>query len=50
MSEAIRERDLDKIFACFINDPLVTCSIDEAKALFNEMVENTKKYLTSYNI
>ena len=50
VSEAIRERDLDKIFACFINDPLVTCSIGEAKELFNEMIENTKKYLTSYNI
>ncbi len=50
ISEAIAERDLDKIFAAFINDPLVTCSIDEAKLLFNEMIDNTKEYLKSYDI
>ena len=50
ISEAIRERDLDKIFACFINDPLVTCSMQDAKKLFWKMIENTKKYLGSYNI
>jgi len=50
ISAAIAERNLDKIFASFINDPLVTCSMSEAKALFSEMIENTKKYLTSYNI
>lgn len=50
VSEAIAERDLDKIFACFISDPLVTCSMADAKALFDEMVDNTKEYLKSYNI
>ncbi|MBR2972000.1 MAG: alpha-glucosidase/alpha-galactosidase [Clostridia bacterium] len=50
VSSAIAERDLEKIFACFINDPLVTCSMADAKILFNEMVENTKGYLKSYNI
>ena len=50
ISAAIAERDLDKIFAAFANDPLVTCSIADAKKLFDEMVENTKEYLTSYNI
>jgi alpha-galactosidase len=50
LSSAIAKRDLDEIFACFIGDPLVTCSMKEAKALFEEMVDNTKKYLTSYNI
>ncbi len=50
ISQAIAERDIDKIFACFVNDPLVTCSLSDAKALFNEMVENTKKYLTSYGL
>ncbi len=50
ISEAIAERDLEKIFACFINDPLVTCSITDARKLFAEMCENTKKYLGSYNL
>ena len=50
VSAAIAERDLEKIFAAFANDPLVTCSLDDAKKLFDEMVDNTKKYLTSYNI
>ena len=50
ISAAIAERDLDKIFNCFINDPLVTCSVSDAKNLFEEMVDNTKAYLTSYNI
>ena len=50
ISEAIANRDLDALFCAFVNDPLVTCSIDDAKKLFNEMIENTKEYLTSYNI
>jgi len=50
ISEAIAERDLEKIFACFVNDPLVTCSLSDARKLFIEMCENTKKYLGSYNI
>ena len=50
ISEAIAERDVEKIFACFANDPLVTCSISDARKLFAEMCENTKKYLTSYDL
>ena len=50
ISAAIAERDLEKIFACFTNDPLVTCSLSDARKLFREMCENTKKYLGSYNI
>ena len=50
VSSAIANRDLDEIFACFVGDPLVTCSMKEAEELFKEMVENTKEYLTSYNI
>ncbi len=49
ISAAIAERDVEKIFACFVNDPLVTCSISDARALFIEMCENTKKYLGSYD-
>lgn len=50
VSEAIAERDLGKIFNAFVNDPLVTCSYDDAKALFKEMVLNTQKYLGSYDL
>ena len=50
LAEAIANRDLDAIFAAFIGDPLVTCSMADARKLFDEMVENTKKYLTDYNI
>lgn len=49
VSEAIAERDVEKIFAAFANDPLVTCSLCDARKLFDEMCENTKKYLTMYN-
>lgn len=50
ISEGIAERNLDKIFSAFASDPLVTCGIEDARKLFNEMVENTKEYLTSYDI
>ena len=50
ISAAIAERDVEKIFACFVNDPLVTCSIEDARALFTEMCNNTKSYLASYNL
>ena len=50
LSEAIANRDLDAIFSAFIGDPLVTCSMADAKKMFDEMVENTKAYLTDYNI
>lgn len=50
VAAAIAERDLNRIFAAFVNDPLVTCTYDEAKVLFKEMVENTKEYLSMYNL
>ena len=50
LSQAIAERDLDKIFNVFVNDPLVTCSMSDAKKLFIEMCENTKPYLTMYDL
>ncbi len=46
--EAAMERNLEKAFVAFLNDPLVTISDSEARELFNEMVENTKDYLTEY--
>ena len=50
VSEGIAERDLNKIFMAFANDPLVTCTQAEAKELFKEMLENTKEYLTMYDL
>ncbi len=50
VSDAIAKRDVKRIFAVFANDPLVTCSLNDAKALFCEMAENTRKYLTMYDL
>ena len=50
ISDAIAKRDVEAIFNAFANDPLTTCSLDEARALFREMVMNTKKYLDSYDL
>ena len=50
VSTGIAQRDLNKIFCAFANDPLVTCNWQDARALFKEMCENTKKYLTDYDI
>lgn len=49
--EGIRERDLDKLFAAFMNQPLCsTLSPEEGRALFREMCENTKDYLGGYRL
>lgn len=50
ISEGIAERDLKKIFCAFVNDPLVTCNMEDAKKLFREMCESTKEYLTMYDL
>lgn len=50
VSQAIADRDMNKIFNAFANDQLVTCSLSEAKELFKEMVNNTKKYLTDFDL
>ncbi len=46
--EAAMERDLEKAFTAFVNDPLVPLSLKDARKLFNEMVENTSAYLQEY--
>jgi len=46
--EAVEKRDLDLAFVAFASDPLVTCSLADARRLFDEMVENTKHYLGMY--
>ena len=50
VSDAIAHRDLGRICSAFANDQLVTCSYNDAKDLFKEMVTNTAKYLTSYDL
>ena len=46
--EAAFERDLEKAFTAFANDQLVTIKTKEARQLFDEMIDNTKEYLTMY--
>ncbi len=47
--EGIKERDLNKIFQAFLNQPLCNrLTPEQAKALFREMCENTRKYLEPY--
>lgn len=48
--EAGLERNIEKAFKAFISDPLVNLSIDDARKLFDEMIDNTKNYLGGYNI
>ena len=50
LSEGIAQRDTEKIFAAFANDPLVTCGLNDARRLFREMCENTREYLTMYDL
>ncbi len=47
--DGIKRRDLDEIFASFVNQPLCSrLSVDSARALFAEMVSATKEYLKDY--
>lgn len=48
--EAATERNVEKAFKAFIADPLVNLPFDKARELFDEMIENTKHYLTDYNL
>lgn len=50
LDKALAERDLNQLFNAFAADPLVTCSREDAKKLFDEMVGNTKEYLDSYDL
>lgn len=43
-------RDLKEVFNAFANNSLVDISVGEAKELFVEMVNNTKEYLTDYDL
>lgn len=48
--KAAFERDIELAFQAFVNDPLVTIDLKDARALFMEMLENTKEYLPGYDI
>ena len=48
VARAARERDLELAFRAFAQDPLVRIDLESARKLFDEMVENTKEYLTEY--
>ena len=48
--DAALERDLEKAFRVFVNDPLVRIPLDKARELFGRMLDNTKEYLTMYNL
>ena len=48
VAKAVRERDLELAFQAFTVDNLVTISHADARKLFNEMVDNTKTYLSEY--
>ena len=50
LSDAIASRDLRAVFDCFAADPLVTCTLAEAKQLFAEMVRATAAYLPDYDL
>ena len=49
VARAAQERDLNRAFLAFANNPLVTSlNLADAKALFDQMIENTKAYLGEY--
>lgn len=48
--EAGLTRDLDLAFKAFLSDAHMPLDIDTARSLFDEMVENTKEYLSDYKL
>ena len=48
IDKGVAKRDLETLFNAFIQQ--VDIPIDQARELFDEMVENTKEYLKDYNI
>ena len=47
--EAAISGDYEQAFKAFVNDPLVTVSLSEARTLFEEMLKNTSAYLPDYD-
>ncbi len=48
VARAAKERNLELAFTAFAKDPLVNLDLPTARALFDEMIENTKEYLREY--
>lgn len=47
--EGIKERDLQKLFLAFMNQPLCnSLTMEDGKKLFKEMCEGTRKYIEPY--
>lgn len=46
--DAALKRDLDGVFSAFAADPNVYLPLSDARKLFDEMIQNTKKYLKMY--
>lgn len=46
--DAAYERSLDKAFLAFSNEPMNNLDFEESKALFDELVEGSAKYLKEY--
>lgn len=43
-------RDKELAFQAFVNDPLVTIDLKDAKQLYSQMLANTKDYLPGYDL
>lgn len=48
--EAALIKDLKLAYNAFVNDPLVNIGLRESKSLYDEMINNTKEYLTVYGL
>lgn len=48
--EAALKKDKYLAFNAFVNDPMMTASLNDAKKLFDEMLYNTKEYLPGWDI
>ena len=48
--EAVATKDLKLAYLAFCNDPLMTASCRDARVLFDEMINNTKKYLGHFGL
>ena len=48
--EAVQKRDLSIAFEAFINDPQNTLDMPTSRKLFDEMINNTKAYLSVYGL
>ena len=48
IDKGVAERNLDKVFTAFMQQ--VDLPIDQARELYDEMIENTKEYLKDYGV